>query len=56
LADIASGKITASSAAATGALMLTGDPDAATRLGKIFSRKQLFAQARIERLTGAAVI
>ena len=44
-ADIASGKFTASSAAATGALTLTGDPDAARRLGKIFSRKQLFAQA-----------
>jgi DNA-binding HxlR family transcriptional regulator/putative sterol carrier protein len=46
LADIISGKVTASSAAATGTLTVTGDPDAATRLGKIFSRKQLLAQAQ----------
>jgi DNA-binding HxlR family transcriptional regulator/putative sterol carrier protein len=44
-ADIASGKITASSAIATGALALTGDPQAAKRLKKIFSRDRVFAQA-----------
>lgn len=44
-ADIASGKITASSAAATGALTVAGDRQAARRLGQIFSRSQLFAQA-----------
>ena len=44
-ADIASGKITASSAAATGPLTVAGEPQAAKRLGKIFSRTQLFAQA-----------
>ena len=44
-ADIASGKITASSAAATGALTVAGDPQAAKRLGKIISRNQVFAQA-----------
>jgi DNA-binding HxlR family transcriptional regulator/putative sterol carrier protein len=44
-ADIASGKITASSAIATGALALTGDPRAAKRLNKIFSRDRVFAQA-----------
>jgi DNA-binding HxlR family transcriptional regulator/putative sterol carrier protein len=36
-ADIASGKITASSAAAAGALAVAGDRQAAKRLGKIFS-------------------
>jgi DNA-binding HxlR family transcriptional regulator/putative sterol carrier protein len=44
-ADIASGKLTASSAAATGALTVAGDPEAAKRLGKIFSRSQMLAQA-----------
>jgi DNA-binding HxlR family transcriptional regulator/putative sterol carrier protein len=43
-ADIASGRITASSAAATGALTVTGDPQAAKRLGKIFHRDRLLAQ------------
>jgi DNA-binding HxlR family transcriptional regulator len=45
-ADIASGKITASSAAATGALNVAGDPQAAKRLGKIFSRDPMLAQAK----------
>jgi DNA-binding HxlR family transcriptional regulator/putative sterol carrier protein len=45
-ADIASGRITASSAAATGALTLAGDPDAAKRLRKIFAREPMLAQAR----------
>jgi DNA-binding HxlR family transcriptional regulator/putative sterol carrier protein len=44
-ADIASAKITASSAAATGALTVAGDPKAAKRLGKIFSRNPVLAQA-----------
>jgi DNA-binding HxlR family transcriptional regulator len=44
-ADIVSGKITASSAAATGRLTVAGDPQAARRLGKIFSRDRLLAQA-----------
>src|SRR5262249_10576710 len=45
-ADIASGKITASSAIATGALTLTGDLQAAKRLKKIFGRKQVLAQVQ----------
>ena len=44
-ADIASGKITASSAASTGALTVAGDPQAAKRLGQIFSRHHMLAQA-----------
>lgn len=44
-ADIASGKVKASSAAATGALTVAGDPQAAKRLGMIFSRNQVLAQA-----------
>jgi DNA-binding HxlR family transcriptional regulator/putative sterol carrier protein len=42
-ADITSGKITSSTAAATGALTVTGDRQAAKRLGKIFPRDQLLA-------------
>jgi DNA-binding HxlR family transcriptional regulator/putative sterol carrier protein len=45
-ADIASGKITASSAAATGALTVAGDPEAAKRLGKIVARGPMLAQAQ----------
>jgi putative sterol carrier protein len=45
-ADIASGKITATSAIATGALTLTGDPQAAKRLRKIFSRHKVLAEAQ----------
>ncbi len=37
-AEIASGKVTFSSATATGALAVTGDPQAAKRMRKIFSR------------------
>ena len=44
--DIASGKITPSSAAATGALTVTGDAEATKRLRKIFAREPMFAQAR----------
>jgi putative sterol carrier protein len=44
-ADMASGKTTASSAAAEGALTLAGDPRAVTRLAKIFSRSRVLAQA-----------
>ena len=45
-ADVASGKITASSAAATGGLTVAGDPEAAKRLRKIFAREPMFAQAQ----------
>jgi DNA-binding HxlR family transcriptional regulator/putative sterol carrier protein len=44
-ADIASGKISASSAAATGAMTVAGDPHAAKRMGKIFARNQMLARA-----------
>jgi DNA-binding HxlR family transcriptional regulator/putative sterol carrier protein len=44
--DIASGKITASSAAAAGALTVAGDAEAAKRLRKIFAREPMFAQAQ----------
>ncbi len=44
-ADIASGKITASSAAAAGVLTVAGDPQAAKRLGQIFSRNRVLALA-----------
>lgn len=47
-ADIASGKIKASSAAATGALTIAGDPQAAKRLRKIFSRKRMVSGRRLE--------
>ena len=47
-ADIASGKITASSAAATGSLTIAGDPQAAKRLRKIFSRKRIASGGRLE--------
>jgi DNA-binding HxlR family transcriptional regulator/putative sterol carrier protein len=46
-ADVASGKIKASSAVATGALNVSGDPDAAKRLRKIFSRSQMLAHAEV---------
>jgi DNA-binding HxlR family transcriptional regulator/putative sterol carrier protein len=45
-ADIASGNLTASSATATGALTVAGDRQAAKRMGKIFSRDQVLAQAK----------
>ena len=45
-ADIASGKITASSATASGALTVTGDPQAANRLRKIFASGPMLAQAQ----------
>ncbi|MFL5820034.1 MAG: winged helix-turn-helix transcriptional regulator [Solirubrobacteraceae bacterium] len=44
-ADIASGKISFSSATATGALSVAGDPQAFKRLRKIFSRNHMLAQA-----------
>src|SRR5918997_1904880 len=44
-ADIASGKVSASSATATGALGVAGDPQAVKRLGKIFARNQILARA-----------
>jgi DNA-binding HxlR family transcriptional regulator/putative sterol carrier protein len=45
-ADIATGRITASSAAATGALTVAGDRRAAKRLEKIFSRERLLLRSR----------
>jgi putative sterol carrier protein len=45
-ADLVSGNISASSAAAAGVLTMAGDPQAAKRLGKIFSRDQMLAQAK----------
>jgi DNA-binding HxlR family transcriptional regulator len=45
--DIASGKITASSAAAAGALTVAGDAEAVKRLRKIFAREPMFAQAQV---------
>ena len=44
-ADIASGKISFSSATATGVLSVAGDPQAAKRLRKIFRRKHMLGQA-----------
>jgi putative sterol carrier protein len=44
-ADIASGKISTSSATAAGAMSVAGDPQAYKRLRKIFSRHQMLAQA-----------
>src|SRR5215211_1935790 len=45
-ADIATGKIRFSPAVAMGVLTVSGDPDAAKRLRKIFSRSQMLAQAQ----------
>ena len=42
-AQIASGEVSASSAVATGALTLTGDPRAVERLAKLFSRRRVLA-------------
>jgi putative sterol carrier protein len=47
-ADIASGKLPASDAAASGALAIAGDPQAAKRLRKIFSRRRMAAAARAD--------
>src|SRR3954452_19601045 len=44
--DIASGKLTASSAAAAGALTVAGDAEPPTRLRRIFAREPMFAQAQ----------
>jgi DNA-binding HxlR family transcriptional regulator/putative sterol carrier protein len=45
-ADIATGETTASTAAASGALKVEGDRQAAKRLGKVFSRVQKLAHAK----------
>jgi DNA-binding HxlR family transcriptional regulator/putative sterol carrier protein len=45
-AEILSDKITASSAAATGALVVAGDRQSAKRLGKIFSRDRMLSRAK----------
>jgi DNA-binding HxlR family transcriptional regulator/putative sterol carrier protein len=44
-ADIAAGKISFSSATASGALSVAGEPQAVKRLRKIFSRNRMLAQA-----------
>ena len=44
-ADVASGKISFSSATATGGLSVVGEPQAVKRLRKIFSRNHMLAQA-----------
>jgi DNA-binding HxlR family transcriptional regulator/putative sterol carrier protein len=45
-ADIASGKLEASSAAAAGALTVAGDAEAAKRLRRIFAREPMLVQAQ----------
>jgi DNA-binding HxlR family transcriptional regulator/putative sterol carrier protein len=45
-ADIVTGKITASTATASGALRVEGDRQAAKRLGKIFSRDQMLVHEK----------
>jgi DNA-binding HxlR family transcriptional regulator/putative sterol carrier protein len=45
-ADIAAGKITASSAVSAGTLAFSGDAQAVKRLRKIFSRSQMLARAK----------
>jgi putative sterol carrier protein len=45
-ADLVTGKIRSSSAAATGALTVDGDPEAAKRLRKIFAPRPMLAQAQ----------
>jgi putative sterol carrier protein len=52
-ADIASGKLTSSSAAAKGALTITGNRQAAKRLGKILSRTQMLKRASAPADAGA---
>jgi DNA-binding HxlR family transcriptional regulator/putative sterol carrier protein len=47
-ADLASGKITASSAASAGALTVSGDEQAAKRLRKIFSRRRMLSGLPLE--------
>jgi DNA-binding HxlR family transcriptional regulator/putative sterol carrier protein len=47
-ADLASGKITASSAASAGALTFGGDAQAVKRLRTIFSRKRMVSDRRLE--------
>jgi DNA-binding HxlR family transcriptional regulator/putative sterol carrier protein len=46
--DLACGKITASSAASTGALTFRGDAQATKRLRKIFSRKRMVSGPRLQ--------
>ena len=45
-ADIASGQVAFSAAAASGALTIAGDPHAVKRLRGIFSRSQMLARAQ----------
>jgi DNA-binding HxlR family transcriptional regulator/putative sterol carrier protein len=51
-AAIVSGRTTTSSAASTGALTFSGDPQATKRLRKIFSRKQMLARAKASSAPG----
>jgi putative sterol carrier protein len=44
-ADLVSGKITGPAAIASGALVITGDPEAGARVRQILSRKRVLAQA-----------
>jgi DNA-binding HxlR family transcriptional regulator/putative sterol carrier protein len=53
-ADIASRKITASSAAAAGALRVSGDPEAVQRQRQIFARKPMLARAQAASRGGPA--
>jgi DNA-binding HxlR family transcriptional regulator/putative sterol carrier protein len=53
-ADLASGKISTSSAVSRGALTLSGDGPAMDRLRRIFSRKQLLRQAQAAESGGHA--
>jgi DNA-binding HxlR family transcriptional regulator/putative sterol carrier protein len=46
LAELVGGKVSASSAASTGALTVSGDRQAAKRLGRIISHDQIYVQAR----------
>jgi DNA-binding HxlR family transcriptional regulator/putative sterol carrier protein len=48
-ADIASGKTTAASAAAAGALTVAGDPEAVKRQRQIFARRPMLARAQAAR-------
>jgi putative sterol carrier protein len=45
-ANVASGRITTSSAVAAGTLTVAGDPQALERLRKIFSRRHMLSSAR----------
>ncbi len=54
--DILSDKITASSAAAIGALVVAGDRQSSKRLGKIFSRDRMLSRARDAVIADATLV